>query len=99
MKNTTNNDSPLNPTVGDFLGLDGGCLCGTVLSQDDGFKDSGFPGCQFRTDRELAVNVVVTGRSVRWNSRDAFFGVRVRVEFVGDCEPSTFVGGWVKFNS
>ncbi len=93
------NDGTTNPmilSVGDFLTLDGGCPGGTLLGKDDGFKDSGFPGCEFRTDKDLAVNLVVTGRIVRWNSKGGFFGVRVKVEFVGDCEPSTFVGGWVK---
>lgn len=106
MNNTTTNDSLLNPSVGDFLVLDGGNAWGTLLCQDDGFKDSGFPGCQFRTEPHhaglhggLAVNLVVTGRNLRWNSKGGFMGVRVKVEFVGDCEPSTFVGGWVKLNS
>lgn len=95
----TNTMNPLTPSAGDFLVLDSGCRFGTLLGKDDGFKDSGFPGCEFRTDKDLAVNLVVTGRSVRWNSKDGFYGVRVKVEFVGDCEPSTFVGGWVKLNS
>ena len=95
----TNTTNPLTPSVGDFLVLDGGCGFGTLLGKDDGFKDSGFPGCEFRTDKDLAVNLVVTGWNVRWNSKGGFFGVRVKVEFVGDCEPSTFVGGWLKLNS
>lgn len=41
----------------------------------------------------LACNVEVTGRTVQfhgWQPR-----MRCRVEFVGDCEPSTFCRGWL----
>lgn len=43
--------------------------------------------------KSLAVNVVVTGRT--WQRREGDYWVRVRIEFVGDCEPSVFVGGWM----
>jgi hypothetical protein len=39
------------------------------------------------------VNVVVTGRT--WQRREGDYWVRVRIEFVGDGEPSVFVGGWL----
>lgn len=41
----------------------------------------------------LAVNVVATGRT--WQRREGGYWVRVRVEFVGDGEPSVFAGGWM----
>ena len=89
------------PRVGDALRLDNGKV--ELLLEGDGYVDSGFPGCQFRfpnpvrgweTKHALAVNLKVTGRTVKyaWGAR----WVRVQVEWVGDCEPSTFCGGWVK---
>ena len=48
-----------------------------------------------RNENTLAVNIKVTGRTYQWP-----FGsgsprcVRVQIEFVGDGEPSHFVGGW-----
>lgn len=100
---TTTNERPT-PKVGDWIDFDGGRL-GTLLCEDDGFSDSGFPGCEFRTEPRdglhggLAINVRVTGRTPRWNSSGQFWGWRVQVEFVGDCEPSSFVGGWMRSNS
>ena len=41
----------------------------------------------------LAVNVKVTGRVVRKDQGSE--AVRAQIEFVGDCEPSTFVNGWL----
>lgn len=42
----------------------------------------------------LAVNVKVTGRT--WQRREGDYWARVEIEFVGDCEPSVFCGGWIK---
>lgn len=67
-----------------------------TLEEDDGLKDSGFPGCQFRLSFprdetiKLAVNIKVTG-SPRWNGM--MHQSRCKIEFVGDYEPSTFTGG------
>jgi hypothetical protein len=47
--------------------------------------------------KELAANVYVTGRTVQWKSGCQV--VRVRVEFVGDGEPSTFANGWMYFET
>ena len=44
--------------------------------------------------KELAVNVTVTGHTLQRRQGDLY--VRVKVEFVGDGEPSTFTGGWMK---
>ena len=44
--------------------------------------------------RSLAVNVTVTGRTLQRLSGGGLW-VRVRVEFVGDGEPSTYAGGWL----
>lgn len=42
----------------------------------------------------LAVNVTVTGRT--FQNRQGELWVRVKVEFVGDGEPSSFQGGWMR---
>jgi len=84
------------PKVGDFVKPDGWYI-GECLKPSDGFSDSGFPGCQFRLpagiDYKLAVNIRITGRKVRYSS--GFPRYRCEIEFVGDCEPSTFARGWI----
>ncbi len=67
----------------------GGCL-----------ESSDWDAAQFRLPtgsngpiKSLAVNITVTGKKVRY-----YYGmeaVRVRIEFVGDGEPSTFTNGWM----
>lgn len=41
----------------------------------------------------VAVNVRITGRKVHrnWGAKR----IRCKIEFVGDCEPSTFEGAWL----
>ena len=85
--------------VNDFLKPDGWNY-GELLEKSDGFSDGGFPGCQYRVSRQrgdynLAVNVMVTGKR---HFHSGSFRSRCKVEFVGDCEPSTFSGGWVYYN-
>jgi hypothetical protein len=79
-------------------------VMGNRLSDDDGFKDAGFPGCQFRLPAfnqpaGLAVNVTRTGRKKFWSPgfglHEGTWKYRVKIEFVGDCEPSTFETGWL----
>jgi len=82
------------PGVGTALEVNGG-IPGRLLPGDD-FVDSGFPGCDFRWASmagDIAINVTITGRTLRW--RHSAFWIRARVEWVGDCEPSTFDKGWV----
>jgi hypothetical protein len=65
------------------------------LESDNGFKDSSFPGCQFRAPMyngayKVAVNVTITGKvPVKPHI------YRCKVEFVGDGEPSTFASGLI----
>jgi hypothetical protein len=58
----------------------------------------GFPGADFSWPSavvgSLAVNVHVTGRTFQYVS-GGVRAVRCRVEFVGDCEPSSFASGWL----
>jgi hypothetical protein len=60
----------------------------------------GFAGSMFRLAtltqgpiKDLAVNILITGRSLqrKWGS----LYVRVKIVFVGDCEPNTETGGWM----
>lgn len=86
--------------IGDYL-IPDSCNFGEMLKQDDGFSDSGFPGCQFRFPSiagDLAVNIKVTSRKIRMH-KGSYGWLRVEIEFVGDCEESHFCGGWLKPNS
>lgn len=87
------------PAAGNQLWIDGREFSVT-LQEDDGFSDEGFPGCQFRLPSGTAINIKVTGRTFQrygtFKFGQAFSRVRVQIEFVGDCEPSTFVGGWIE---
>jgi hypothetical protein len=90
-----------NPRIGDFVRPDDWAW-GNPLSESDGYKDSSFPGCAFRLSSEhydLAVNVTRSGRKKTWSKA---YGVhpgtwkyRVKIEFVGDGEPSTYTNGWL----
>lgn len=85
------------PEVGDVVTLDGRSVSDALMEGDD-FFDSGYPGCDFRLPapapvHSVAVNVRITGRSWQW--KDGASRVRCQVEFVGDCEPSTFRGAWL----
>ena len=88
------------PEVGSLIELDARNHVGELLREGDDFTCPGYPGCDFRFPinfgpiKDVAVNVKVTSRKIRW--RDGGSWVRVQVEFVGDCEPSTFAGGWMK---
>ena len=44
----------------------------------------------------LAVNVQITGKTLQ--RRNGSSMVKVKIEFVGDGEPSTFTGGWMLVN-
>lgn len=45
---------------------------------------------------DFAVNIEITGRKEYW--RDGTSWVRGRVTFVGDCEPDTSCGCWVRLS-
>ena len=82
--------------VGSCIRPDGWNFGGRLISSD-------WDKAQFRLPRpaafsgdpiqSLGVNIVVTGRTVQ--RRECGFWVRVRIEFVGDGEPSEFTGGWM----
>ena len=86
--------------VGSVIELDNGIV--EQILEGDSYVDSGFAGCDFRfpnpitgweTKHSIAINVTITGRTTQY--RKSARWVRVRIEFVGDCEPSTFTSGWL----
>jgi len=87
------------PQAGDFVQPDA-WNDGEKLESDDGYRDSSFPGCQFRIPAhgyKLAVNIHVTGRPQRKNYI-RLYRSRCKIEWVQDGEPSTFSGGYIYHN-
>ncbi len=90
--------------TGDYLALDDGGLSQCLLEGDEPVDES-YPGSQFRFPllndgpiKSVPINVVVTGRRHYWVGNGKSRS-RCKVEFVGDGEPSTYVGAWVYFDS
>ena len=87
--------------VGDYLEPDGwGKAYGEHITQAETFSDSSFPGCQFRIRSiggDLAINLTRTGKDqyVRHAYGRNQYRNRVKIEFVGDGEPSTVSHGWI----
>ena len=70
------------------------------ITKDSSFKDSSFPGCQFRVlckGHNIAINIKVTGKPhfLQYFNDKARYRSRVKIEWVGDGEPSDFSGGWL----
>lgn len=42
---------------------------------------------------KIAINITITGRTVQYTGSGA--KVRIKIEFVGDGEPSEYTGGWL----
>ena len=89
----------------------GDCICldnrppSVCLLEGDAPVEDDYPGCQFRLPltnggpiKSVAVNVTVTGRR-HYRMGNGKSRSRCNVEFVGDGEPSTYVGAWVYFDS
>jgi len=89
----------VHPEVGSVVELDARDGCGERLREGDDYKVEGYDGCDFRFPinfgpiKDVACNVKVTGRTLK--NRGGSHWTRCQVEFVGDCEPSTFAGGWL----
>jgi hypothetical protein len=97
----TINGEEVKAEVGSYVVLDGKNFGVKLLTGED-YVDSGFSGCQFRwpnpireweKSRAFACNVKVTGRTFQYRNGGRW--VRVEVEWVGDCEPSTFAKGYM----
>lgn len=95
------NDLDVTPKVGSYLVPDNHRGCGELLLKGEDYVDSGFKGCEFRfpnpifgASRAIAINLEITGRTIQY--RDGGRYVRVKIEWVGDCEASTFSRGWLR---
>jgi hypothetical protein len=91
----------MEPQVDDIIRIADRPISEKLLPGDD-FSDSGYPGSQFRILANgglgpiisVAVNVKITGKkTVMYNGA---CWLRCQIEFVGDCEPSTFCHGFIK---
>lgn len=100
------NGRTVRPQIGSFVEPDGWRGRGEMLVASDWDEAQFRIPTSIRADGpylptpsgyvEVAVNVEITGRTLRWRgwNRGGSW-VRVRIEFVGDGEPSTFSGGWM----
>jgi len=95
---TCHNMKKHTPKVNDAVRPDG-WMSFSNLTEGNSYSDSSFPGCEFYLpscnfiDVKYAVNIKVTGKP-HFVSKD-WYKSRVKIEFVGDGEPSTFEGGWI----
>ena len=89
----------LNNISGAFIKPDG-WIDGELLTADtDTYTDDGWKGCDYRLPSnggDLAVNITPTGKLHYTESYSRFdYKLRVKIEFVGDCEASSFHKGWL----
>jgi hypothetical protein len=82
------------PKVGSYVEPDGWGYGGALLPSDWDAAAFRLPTPRLEpVIKDVAVNITVTGRKVR--RRCGSDVVRVRIEYVGDCEPSTHHAGWM----
>lgn len=81
--------------VGSVIKPDGWGLSERLQSSDWDRAQFRLPTGHQICSLQLAVNVAVTGRTLQRREGDLW--VRVKIEFVGDCEPSTFHSGWMLY--
>ena len=79
--------------VGTYVEPDGWGIGNKLNPGLEGFCPYYLPTNSGGPIKELAVRVEITGRSRQ--RRHGGYYVRVKVIFVGDCEPDTVVKGWV----
>ena len=72
------------------------------LQEGNDYSDSSFAGCEYRlpsqgSDAKYAVNISITGRKSHdvGSYGSPWFKTRIKIEFVGDGDPSEFDGGWI----
>ena len=93
-------ETQVTPAVGKRVIPDGwgnpGNTSGSLLIPCDDWDKADFrlPTGYHEFHYDLAVNVEVTGRTVQ--SKGGCYVIRVKVTFVGDCEPDTISGGWME---
>lgn len=96
--------SEVAPQLDSVVAIDGQPVykCGRLIAcevQDP--IGEGWPGADFRLNwsngfPQVAVNIHVTGRTYQRRHGDLW--VKVQIEWVGDCEPSTFAAGWLRIH-
>ena len=90
------NKADLTPKLGSWVTPDGWQLGGGTLVESD-WNKADFRLTTSHEGLELAVKVEVSGRKVHFTSTGS--RVRVKVTFLGDCEPDTETHGWMALNS
>ena len=86
-------DRLIAPSVGNWLEPDG-WKTGGLLSESDWDAADFRVGACF-TSRTYALNLEITGRDLRYRYGSLNW-VRVRIVWVGDGEPDTYSGGWLR---
>jgi hypothetical protein len=99
MKQVTIYGNDIRPQIGSYVRIDGRSV-GECLLAGDAPVDSGYRGCEFRLPtnspviKSVAVNIDITGRTIQWFEGTNW--VKIKITFVGDCEPDTYAAGWLK---
>ena len=89
--NTQFYDKDVTPKVGSLIEADGRRV-GELLLPGDSFSTFRFP-CNVPLIESVAVEVVVTGRTLQFRNGD--YWVRVAITWKGDGEPDTSSRGWM----
>ena len=89
---TAINDIDVTPKLGSFIKPDGWPM-GSCLVAGDSFSEFRLPTHQ-TVIASLAVRIETTGRTLQRKHGDLM--VRVRIIFVGDCEPDTVTYGYMR---
>lgn len=91
----------IRPEVGSFV-IPDGKLVGECLLPGDETVDAGYRGCQFRWPVNqypidtVAIDIEITGRTLRRRAYQDGYFVRCKIVFVGDCEPDSWIVGWLQ---
>lgn len=79
------------PKVGSLIKIDDWPFA-CPLREGDSFSPFRVPTGQ-TVIKSLAVKIEFTGRTIQWKSNGP--RVRIKIIFVGDCEPDEQCGGWL----
>jgi len=91
----TINGTEISAKVGSYIQLDD-VACGYCLLDCDVPPCPGWPGAEFLIPSvagHTPLNIEITGRTIQYKYGTPC--VRIRIEFVGDCEESTFGSAWL----
>ena len=81
------------PKIGRYVRPDGWSIGECLIAGDD-FSSFRLPTNSNGPIKSLAVEIETTGRTLR--KAGGMRCVRVKVTFVGDCEPDQVCGGWME---